>query len=347
MGSFNASCFASKQVIAPSNRCRVVLLQRNHTYQPVELSHGETQYSVYGTTCSTCYPVAFWEPVVGFMEATYDDYGQVILLDTPVTRRRLQSWAVYMYMNALVTHQGENSVHDVPFDFKATLETHYPEFFNKLKEAKSYLAFNRDTSSLRAEDSFFTKMTPVWDATWNVAQERRLFGLDNQYPQPLQYGLLHEASYRHLVAFTNKQVSWDKTSYEMRAFFDRSLAKARESSASLEHAAFWLPERLSSVLNRVGYYEGLSPISSDLFEPVWAIAEQLLKGEISDDDLFLELTPFIEERYVLSALCALDLKFGPVVYAGQDYSNETGKAYAKFVSDVQKQVSREQREMYR
>ncbi len=341
MGSFNASCFASQQVIAPGDACKVVTLIRRRTYSKVELSDGDKTFSVYGTTCSTCYPVAFWAPAVGFMDAVYDDCGQVTLVDTPTTRIRLLTWAAYMYRNALAVAEGENKCHDIPFDYKALLGKHCPALLEQL--SKSHYFGRSQLLFLEAHPSFFDEVLPVWNAAWEVSQEHRLFSMDrSDEPSPMQYGLMHEATANYLVDYSNKMTDWSNEAYEQRTFFNRCVRSAKESAEGHagKESVFWFVDALRREFERVGYYEGLGLISADLFNGLWALGPAYLEGSLSDDELFIQCKPFLDERYVLHGLLCLDLKFAPIVYAGQDYSNESGKAYAKFVNAVQKEVSR-------
>lgn len=344
MGSFNASCFASQQIIASGDRCRVVTLTRRQTYSPVALAHGDKEFKVYGTTCSTCYPVAYWKPVIGFMEAEYDDYGQVKLIDNPVTRRRLLSWAAHLWRETPVVAQGENSCHDVPFDFKASLEKCCPSLAAFLKARTYYSPLNAFNT---AEPSFFEELIPVWDEAWNVAHEHRLFSMSSSgNPVPLQYGLMHEEVFKYLIAQANKETTWDNEPFEQRAFFDRSLVTAKARGDDTKEKLFWVADTLRQELERVGYYEGLGPVSSDLVEGLWDLLPKLLAGELSDDELFATLKPLLDERYAFHGMLCLNLRFEPLVYAGQDYSNEAGQAYAKFINAVEQTITKQRNDRY-
>lgn len=345
MGSFNTYCFTSQQVIAPGDRCRVIALTRQHTFDLVSLSRGDKQYKLYGTTSSTCYPVAFWKPVTGFMEAEYADYGQVALYNTPQNRVRLLTWANALYDAALVTAEGKNRCHDIPFDFRASLEAHYPELYKKLGSRRTFLPLSSATAD---EADFFEKLLPVWEEAWEVAQEHRLFLMNSQNePTPMQYGLMHEEAFQYLAADTAKLKSRTKESYALYEYFSRSLVEAMQEARAHEgDTAFRVADRTRSKLLELGSYEGLGCISEDLVSPLWDLVSLHLKGALTTQGLFEHVKPLLEERYVLYGMYRFDLKFGPMVYAGQDYLNESGKAYAKFVRTVQKVVSRQRKSRY-
>jgi len=62
--------------------------------------------------------------------------------------------------------------------------------------------------------------------------------------------------------------------------------------------------------------------------------------EISMDDLFVKVIPWLQMRLACKGLAALNLHYDPLVYAGQDYTNQIGNAYARFVGQVATAVTR-------
>lgn len=64
------------------------------------------------------------------------------------------------------------------------------------------------------------------------------------------------------------------------------------------------------------------------------------------DELFEEFKEQIEHHYLASAISKYDLKLSPMVYAGQDYSNEMGNAYLKMVTKINQKVNKLVKDKY-
>lgn len=55
------------------------------------------------------------------------------------------------------------------------------------------------------------------------------------------------------------------------------------------------------------------------------------------------MRPSMVGVYVLAGMNGLNLKFSPIVSAGQDYDNSHGDALAKFITAVAKVVTKERK----
>lgn len=172
--------------------------------------------------------------------------------------------------------------------------------------------------------------------------------------RPMNFAIMHRAAFDELVATTNAWVGWNDESYDMRAFFDRALAAVTARIAELDAEVqaetdttekerksmrkYFAFDRFREALRRVGGAEGSSyPAENAVF--MYA-GDAYLDGKVTEDKLFEMLKPWLQVRYACSALEALNLHFEPMVYASQDYSNEIGSSYARFVGKVSSVVTR-------
>ena len=345
MGSFNTSCFVSRQTIATDDPCLVVPIRQQRDYNPVDITVDGQPAQAWGAYNSTCYPTRFWEPMGTALEAKYYDYGRFELLDTPANRTALVMLIADRLRQSPAVAQGENQYHDVPFDLPAFMGKEAAQLLQLVtaKRGEGVPTFDKDV--------LFKQALATWDYIFEVAQEQRLFTLDYKgHVRPMQFAVMHRAAYDALVAQTNAAVGWDKESYEMRAFFDRAIADMRESLSktpefgdlSEEKAAlsqaFFAGSRLRDYLQRVGGSE--LRMGTDESMLLTAGLQGLLSGKLTEDELFVKLKPVLEARYAYSALEALNLHYEPMVYASQDYDNSIGRDYAKFVSQVSRAVTR-------
>lgn len=311
MGSFNTKCFASNQTIAPGDKCYVIPIRQQSTFEAVEVEVNGKTHSVYGPASSTCHPDAFWTPVTMPLAATYDDYGLVELSDTKHNRYLLQRFFAYLQDSAAVTKQGSNEWHDTAFNLKQFVDEKAP---NEIQ---------------------------CWQYFHEAVRSQRVF-LASRHGRIASLGvaIMHERAYAKLLEMQSAGTSWNGMPLELRKYFDACVAECRTKENSAEDAfydgdfQYQLIELLRQANgSSLGYLTG-----QDLL--VYG-CQKLAKGEISEEKAFDAIKPLLEFWYVNAGLEALNIQYAPQVVAAQDYSNEVGQAYQKFVSDVAVGVSRD------
>jgi len=352
MGSFNTTCFASNQTIAPGDRCYILPIIQSHTSRPVDIKLGDKEFQCYGSANQTCYPDSFWRPFGGFIKAKYDDCGSVELLDTPVNRQRLVHFFFQLARRAAAIPQGKNRYHDVPFEFASFLETKTPE----LNEMLMFLRDEPVTGKPSIESStLMSELKAAWDYAVEAISEFRLFASDREkHPFQVQLTVIHKTAFNNLIAFLEGEKNIKGESLTQRSFFDRNIAapleNVKECIVKLHEALKdELPddkrkELLRLLLEGVQRSEllldgGLCRMAelngnahpAETFETA-APLSRYTTGKTSVDEFFEELKPTLDARYVLAALELLNVHISPMIYASQDYSNSIGKEYARFVS---------------
>lgn len=340
MGSFNMTCFASQQTVAPGDACRVLPLLQQSSYQEIDISHDDKKESVLSGTHSTCYYDAFWSPLGGFIPAEAEDYGRVELALDYRARMHLVGFFSELMSRSWVTAQGDNEYHDLAFDFAGFLQ----------KEATglhTVLTVKGDKTPWR-EGELDTEIIAAWAYVWEVSQKNRVFVSDYRgRPRALGFALIHEDAYAELLAQASEGSDWNGDPRAPEAVLRKGLEagqqKAKERAAGMssdmpDMGGWFLSDNLREVFSRadgVGHSLG-GPVSGLLSR----MCQSLWSAELSEDE-FVEMSlPLLEERYVLGALNDLNLKLSPMVTAGQDYDNSTGKAYSTFVSKVSAKVTR-------
>jgi hypothetical protein len=361
MGSFNTTCFASGQTIAPGESCFVLPIVQAHTFRPVEMTFGEQSFTKHGTASQVCYPDAFWQLFGGFLEAEYNDYGGVKLIDNLTNRRRLAHFFITLTKRAVVVAQGENAYHDVPFDFPAFLADKAP-FLHEIVNA----ALERRQSNVALDDALvFPELVQAWDYVAEVVHEHRLFAANNRGEVfPVEFAIMHSAAYHGLIALLEAETNYKGQPLDRRSLFDRAMAEAQEKTdhASLAEGAAKLQESdpelaakfrqngafvfamatVDEALSRLGEGSGQShPVERYETGPV---VQAYGKGELDNDGLFEGIKPALDTRYVMSAMDSLNIRIMPMVYAPQDYQNRLGGLYADFVQVTRARVDEERRQ---
>lgn len=331
MGSFNTSCMVSQQVITPGAEVVIFPIRQESTYNPVELSSGDKKFSIYGVSNSTCYPTAFWGYAGPMIHGKYDDYGRFELSDTEETKESLITFFDLLHKESLVTSQGENKSHDLAFDMK-----------NIYTPKVSYS---------------FEQLIEIWDTMFEVSSKCRLF-IKSHYGEPknLQFAVVHKAAADYLKNITNEKVGWDDSSYEKSIFFKKYMQSQVDRTVNTFPA--WDEKRvLEWVISKVSFLEGYRigetegahfSFYHDAFDKVIDLMEEndnvAVGFQVTDEftNKMLDiLSLHIDHRYIHSGMESLGIKLSPMVYASQDYDNETGKAYASMVQAVSREVLRE------
>lgn len=330
MGSFNTTCFASNQTIASGDACWVIPIRQSAGSEPVEMQYRDKKYSEYAHASTTCYPTAFWEPVGEPIRAEYYDYGRVDIAETSENLVNMLSLFLYLRELGAVTEKGDNPYHDPAFDIQQFLAD----------KAGSVLSMLEGQSSGANLEAVTTETKLVWDYIWEVAHEHRLF-VGSSYAKPVrqfQFAVVHDSSYQKLIELYEGQEPWGEKPYERRAFVDYALERSVTTSEGrgLTDGYF-----ISSTLRDAGYARSYSYQLSD--STMDTAVYSYVAGGLSADGLYEKVKPWIDFRYFLAGLEILNLKVSPLVYASQDYGNEVGEMYTKFVSEVSAEICAERR----
>jgi hypothetical protein len=340
MGSFNITCFATNQTIACGDRCWVLPVVQQSSYQAatVRMRDGAVR-EVFGATSSTAYPNAFWQPFACYVPAVYDDYGNTTLVLTKTSRPAVLYLLQTLLVRSLCVDEGENVYHDLPFNLPAFLEERAPALLAFLRSADANALFSADVSD---HDE---AVNVCWEYVSRAAFKGRTFAT-NAFgaPRPLQLAVMHDEAYHALALQAQKGRDWDGDRLEVTAFLLAKVRKAREAAAKDSrdgeaplHKHLWFVDRLRAALDSIKsssqYPQGLEI----------AYMHHLLRAatdsENNDEVLVEGLVPYVTGRYVMAGLEQHNLRLSPMAPCDQDYSNDIGTRYAELVSSVSKKVA--------
>lgn len=336
MGSYNITCGLSGQVIATGDKCRVIPILQQSTFSKVGLTLGDLELGMYGVANTTCHPGSHWSPITGFISGVYEDYGHILPDDTTANRLVMADFFGRLLRDSPVVSQGENACHDVPFNLPAFMAAKTPLLALRYQEAGRFEPVNLDGVS-------FDLLETVWDYIWEVAEEHRLFLRDSGRVRPLQFAAFHSAATDYLITWTSDSKGWDGASYELGALLKRNLTEMGQRAAELRatdsEKKFYYRMQLRDGLN-LNLSSGASSVLLPFTHGHMSWIDQLLDEGLPFPDFVERMRPSMEGVYILKGMDDLNLKFSPIVYAGQDYENGQGKAFAKFVGNVAKAVTK-------
>lgn len=351
MGSFNTTCFASGQTIAPGDMAYIIPIRQACGYSEIVMSYGDKQYVAESFANKNCYPHAFWEPFGGFIDGKYDDSGTFELADSLANRAALFQFVVDLADSGMQVHEGPNSHHDVPCDVKAFVAGNAPllqqvlvgDMFNRLRFFKEHAQ----------NAAFFQELLLTWQHLMSMVYRHRLLVMNyRRVPRHVQFAVIHAEVYRHFLSSFERhqepvfkaalesvsdQVSQIQRAQKTLAILPRFLAKMVDGQGSVDLLISNRNRRFRSSLQQLGEFEAMQyPAEECMLN--YAL-DRHSEGATDDAGLFSELTPVFAARSVMAGLDWFNLKLSPMVYAGQDYSNDIGEEFAAFVTTMQKAVS--------
>lgn len=337
MGSFCISCGVSGQVIADDDKCVVLPVIQQSTFEPVEMTLGGQTYSLLGVANSTCHPGSHGAPKGGFVTGTYADYGCICPDDTVTNRRVMVEFFVGLVKNSPVVEKGSNSCHDIPFDIKAFIADKAPVLKGGLSLVSCF-----DSGFLEELD--FDELVTIWNYVWECTQEHRLFCRDGSGRiRPVQFAAFHSVSFRHLVEYAMGLKGWNDEPYELGAFLKRQLTELEEKEVDAsEDKKFFLRLRVRDRLT-LNMSDSVNSLLYPFLDEHFDLLDKYLDERLEFEDYVEAMRPSMEGVYALKGMSCLNLKFSPIVYAGQDYDNSQGRAIAKLVSSISKDINKERK----
>jgi hypothetical protein len=346
MGSHYSQCFATRQTIAPGDKCYAIAITQQSTYGTVSLSRNGKETSAEGISHAAIRPDAYWTTVGNFIEGRYDINGDIDVTESDENFRRLLAFCQLMLKNAFVTAQGENTTHDLPFDFPAYVKENCPAVQTYLDKRDADAP--RDAGhSLSKEDkaTMFQEMVGAWTHTDDVAFKHRVFYADYKgRPRPLQFTLLHGKTYDAVLG----EVSPEHTA---EAYADKALAYLDEQKASgtypqdmlaeprVQGMVAWVgPYAVKEHLRQLGEFDGIRYNEELLgFED---FGLQYLRGKLPRAKLHKLMVPVLRDRLVVHLLESYEIKIQPKSIRYEDDKNHIGKGYADLVASVSEVVAK-------
>jgi hypothetical protein len=361
MGAHYSQCFASKQTIAPGDRCYALAIHQQRTYAPVKMTHKGESYSLNGISHCVVWPDAYWTPVGNFIEGIYLTCGDIEVANNPANVRRLFAFISLMLENAPVIEQGENRMHDLPYDLPTFIAENCPALQATLAAIPEAKYPGPVVACLTDDDcsALYAELAAAFRHTDDVAFKHRVFYADYSGKiLPLQFTLLHGLAYDQLLASTTTTAA-DlfakalEATCEMRTrpgFAERLVLKDdpvvpealadmlkahREMAREALARNFWAPSTCVGAFDSVRYFE----IEQGLEE---CISDHAV-GTLGDAELFARVKRVFEDRIVVACLESYNIRFAPKVLLYEDDDNDLGKHYLRFVRSVSKAVSAERK----
>lgn len=343
MGSYCISCVASGQVISERVRCAMLPILRSRSYSQVTLTDNEGTRKDYGPSRDTTHPGGIWAPFAPFVRGTYVDYGRMEPSDTLTNRQALVYLFQELARTSPVVETEDSSADRGRFDFKAFLDKSTPLLKSLLEQRPP------DDEVLQALS--FKELLDAWDYVAEGTREGQVFARKYDGPLvPVQFASFHHAAFDHLRDLGIEKESYSGRSWALEDLLPRELTELMNEDRNSENPSseFQRFFRQTQVLDSLNL--GLSYDVHELrlaYRPAQQkLVEQFVDGKLSLGKVVEALMPSMAGVYVMKAMDDLNLRLAPSSYAGQDYDNEVGRAYAKFVSAVSKAATKELKALY-
>ncbi|HDR9105352.1 hypothetical protein [Paraburkholderia sp. A3RO-2L] len=338
MGSFNIKCFASNQVIAEQEKCRVAVILQKARFTPLTVRHGEHESTQLGTTNRCGATDAWWSPVTTFMTGQYTGYSKVGLDSTPENQLALANFFNGLYRSGATVRDNEKQT--TVFDFQALVKKHAPKLHALLSlQTRFYDCIKPDQLDM-------SEAMTLWDVLQDaIIEDCAYMANGNQDVRPVKLAALHEATFHQLVKTAEASESFWGRRYAREVYFAEAFAGLASELADVE-------DEMKRFVRKDHFRDALRfDTDGKVLRPTtWAFRDAIdgAIDAVADNGVpvshFLAACAYpLDALYALLGLEQLNIQFCPLTYAGQDYSNEVGKQYADFVTAVSATVCAERK----
>lgn len=351
MGSFNLQCGITKQTINDDDRVFIGLAVRNSGYGSVIISskNRDGTEDTIDVSPSPSITTPRWETLSVFIEATAQDYGKFDIEDT--LRNRLALGGLLNQMSKSTPAAKSDNDRDV---FNPT-DLGLPEIAEKLRALTTAGTF-LDMDNLEAVE-LFNDMRELFGKVLDAANDGLCFypSINRTY-EPVQLCCIHGHAYDAMNTMADKPFeSW------MDTYKDKLLARPERKIRFKQQLAcdnarpldtFDLASNAIEVINEIEGGSGVGRNHIPIINPIeWMVNKATLPSAMDDPAILSEaiinsLGPIVEDGKVFSVMEYMNLRLEPVVYAGQDYQNDIGRAFMGLVQQVSTQIDKDLRERY-
>ena len=321
----------SHQTIIPGDQCIILPISQQTSYERVEIINRRTQENTkkYGYCASTCYSTAFWGYSGPIITGKYDDYGCFDIGNTESNINNMISFFNFLYERSCDVLQGNNQYHD-----------HSLQFVSLYNPKNQYT---------------FTELVHVWDKIWEVSQQSRLFVLNyNNEPVNLAFAVVHRVCVDYMIEQVSTCENLRGQSLEPLSYFrnyintkyDKLVEVFKDSlTESMSYIAsciagmddFGIGDKEGTYI-RNWYLDSRRPIIKFILDYFKNNPETTSFNDDAIDELCELLSDQIEHRYISMCIDRYNIKLSPMVYTGQDYSNEIGNSFLSLIKNVNERV---------
>jgi len=270
---------------------------------------------------------------------TYGDFGRGELVASDSNRLWLSALYDALLGDATITEAGSNEFHQHPFDFRRfVLER------GLVPQTDARRPSQGQTPLSDAE--FFRQAKIWWDELMKVMWEDRVFmrAPATKRPRPFTFAVLHGDAAEQLWQL-EREARDGRNRLQPLTFFARALSVAHTVArklASQGHsyertAAYVLRSQLELLADDLRYVPGAIQVVSGRLDRVSAESKD-------PEQLFPLFRAYVEFGYLLRGLDAVGITIKPRVFAGEDFDNSKGRAFAKFVGETSIRVCERRRQ---
>lgn len=345
MGSYNLVCSISGQIIQPSDTCLILPLTQASGLFPIELEDKTGKVSsVVPLAYSLNFPDAYWKSFGLLLKASYEDSGDTELFKDEDNVRSALAFFDYLLSKSLITVEGENMVHETRFDFKAFINDSAPLVSKALQDGLLI-----EESSLLGLSK---QVALAWKYFLKSEKNSRVYvrGASGK-PECVKLALISPIAFESLVGFVERGKDWFNDSKSQLTYvanvlgrfradklFDLESVEELYSSPSTREENVKLISRLFSLESPFRerlFKDGARYIAQEAYNTSKDVVEKWFTGQVSDTELFNAIKPKLDVVYLMWGLDQLGRFITPNAYGGQDYNNETGSQFSRFIREVE------------
>lgn len=326
-------CIASHQAINSKTGCYLIPIFQRRSDAPAKLKHDDSIDEVYGGFHKIINPDSFWKPFASPINCGHDGNEFIKVSMGVQTARRLYHFISALYAEALVTEKGENSYYDKPFDVQSFVRKNAPQVLAYVEKASA-------TDLDLAQPGVFSEMQAILRYVEDGVDENRVFV--NDYfgiPRQLAFAFISKTSRDELIKITaTEQAHGMFPSMSQLDVFETAYRHLEDESVNASDPGsyrFAATQFLQAYRPIGGYLPNGYPGEAE--EVKKAVIDHLVNPR-SKTVLLHQIQPWLDDRYMYSAMQTLNIKILPSAKVHRGDANEVGLRYAQFIVAISQQT---------
>lgn len=317
MGSFNTSCFVTKQVIIPGNKVILfpigAIVQSNNRFNKICINDNEI--------CSETHAVTFngiiginqtWDILSMPLMAIYNDYGSFTIIETEENVQHLLMFFKFLYSNAIV-----DSIKDI-FE-------NYIHLFND----KTYT---------------FSDLHKLWDELWEDIFDNKVIVNANSHYYQLSFSVASLYVYDYVLNKGDYYKQFVNTINEDIDKFYQKINKLENSTQKIKDAL--IPMYISDILSEspINFYRPkINTMKVKFTQNELIKLQDILNSKKITASIIYNMVKYRYKFYYFIKYLEelLVIKLEPIAYVCQDYSNDIGNDFIKMAKHVSKKLKKE------
>lgn len=336
MGSFNATCFASQQIISPGERVVLIPVVQALGEKTTLIDRSGKKTEIRSPVLNHCYATAFWEYSGPLIYGSYYDYGRYELDTDPENMRSLRTLFDHVFAKIeLVAEDDDKSSFDFSTIYHPTQQYTTEELLNVFsvlwehadRDEDVYLNGTHYSFTAPTNFKFAAILQDSLEYLVDLVSKETTYGGKLMNEEFFIQEGIHRSSWQYLIENVIDNIPKDQV-----LTIDSPVVKSVMGMTGISYLDF------GSGAHGI---TGNQPTAEECLELVNIFVQN--GGHVSTEAIQQHLLKFQKRKIIAGMLhMGLDMisaRIVPQTYTTQDYDNTFGDTFLNFVSVINAKVN--------